>query len=93
MGLGEFGRGEGLGLQAVAGLGEGEMGQFGHGTGSSSSRTGRAGDPGIVCRRSWVALRVLRRRSAEDDGLYSTTFGTRKKLSSVAGALRTILSG
>ena len=31
MGLGKFVRGEGLGLQAVAGLGDGEMGQFGHG--------------------------------------------------------------
>jgi hypothetical protein len=31
MGLREFRRGEGLGLQAVTGLGNREMGQFGHG--------------------------------------------------------------
>ena len=30
MGLGQFGGGEALGLQAVTGFGEREMGQFGH---------------------------------------------------------------
>jgi hypothetical protein len=88
MGLGEFHGGEGLGLQAVAGLGDGEMGQFGHGAfvlfiGADMAYYS-SGDP-RVARRLPGDGRIRRPP-------YSTTFGTRKKPSSVAGAFRTILS-
>ncbi len=69
-----------LGRQPVAGFGEGEVGQFGH-------------ELILVIPAGRAPVRDAGGRFVDSAALagpirYSTTFGTRKKLSSVAGALR-----
>ena len=75
--FGQFNRGNFLRPQLLAGLGDGKFRQIGHGMSVQAASNAAKGSN----------LETVETVAASFDIAYSTTLGTRKKFSSVAGAL------